>query len=143
MSEANLATTAEIVKAYLANNTIEADAIPALLRKIHAELNDLANGAPVAEQPATSELQSAAAAAAPAVSVKKSVTPDYLICLDCAKPVKILKRHLAAIHGLTPRAYRERWNLSRDYPMAAPNYSEYRSQMSKALGLGRKPKADA
>ena len=74
------------------------------------------------------------------MAIRRSVTPEYIVCLECGVQAKMLKRHLGSEHGLSPAAYRERWDLPRDYPMTAPSYSEQRSGLAKQIGLGRKPK---
>jgi predicted transcriptional regulator len=116
----------EIVAAYVGNHQVAAEDLPPLLASIHGTLRDLAAGhaAPAPE-----------AAVKPVVPVKKSVTPDFLVCLECGTEGRILKRHLAT-HGLSPDEYRDKWRLPADYPMVAPNYSERRSQMAKGFGLG-------
>jgi predicted transcriptional regulator len=118
---------AKIVSAYVMNNSVNAADLPGLIKDVHAALVGL--GATPAEPPA--EL-------VPAVSIRKSITPDYLICLDDGKRFKSLKRHLTQL-GMTPDEYRHKWNLPRDYPMVAPNYSAVRSGLAKTNGLGRKP----
>jgi predicted transcriptional regulator len=119
--------TSEIVASYLTGNTVPASDIPALIERIYKTLANV--NAPVGglgERPQ------------PAVSIKKSVTPDYIICLEDGKKLKMLKRHLRSAYGLTPEAYRERWGLSSDYPMVAPNYAEKRSRLAKNIGLGKR-----
>ena len=120
--------TAKIVSAYVSNNSVVASDLPHLISETHAALSRASGGAIPVER----EEQK------PKVPVKKSVMPDYLICLEDGKKFKSLKRHLA-IHGLTPDQYRERWGLKADYPMVAPNYAAQRSELAKASGLGRKP----
>lgn len=120
--------TTDIVAAYVSNNPLPSSDLPKLIADVHAAVSGLSNGAaPEAE-----------AKPVPAVSIKKSVTPDYLICLEDGKKFKSLKRHLATDHNLTPDQYRQKWNLPADYPMVAPNYSASRSALAKASGLGRK-----
>ena len=121
--------TADIVSAYVSHNSLVASDLPDLIGNVQGALGHAAAKAtePVKEKPT------------PAVSIKKSVTPDHIVCLEDGKKFKSLKRHLRTGHDLTPDEYRERWNLSYDYPMVAPNYAEARSQMAKKLGLGRKP----
>ncbi len=122
--------TASIVSAYVSNNPVAASDIPALIGQVHAALLKVAGSpAPLPNEPAK-----------PAVSVKKSVTSDYLVCLEDGKKFKSLKRHLLQL-GMTPAQYREKWKLPPDYPMVAPNYSATRSALAKSLGLGRKPAA--
>ncbi len=119
--------TANIVSAYLSNNPTPAAEIPNLINQIHAALMRVSSGrneAPL--EPAK-----------PAVSVKKSVTPDYLVCLEDGKRFKSLRRHLRTQYNMTPEQYREKWNLPPDYPMVAPNYAVARSQLAKKMGLGQ------
>ena len=120
--------TAEIVSAYVGNNTTAASEIPGLIAQIHAALLRVANGG-------SGELQ--AEPARPAVSVKKSMTPDYLVCLEDGKRFKSLKRHLRSQYNMSPEQYREKWGLPVDYPMVAPNYAVARSQLAKKMGLGQ------
>ena len=122
--------TAHIVSAYVSHNTTPASEIPVLIGQVHAALVRISG----------SHLEpSAAETAKPAVSVKKSVTPDYIVCLEDGKKLKMLKRHLRTAYGLTPEQYRQKWGLPADYPMVAPNYAEQRSVFAKKIGLGRKP----
>ena len=121
------ALTADIVSAYVANNSVQAGNVPALIESIHAAIAGLsAPPAPPVQQPA--------------VNPKRSVHDDYIVCLEDGKKFKSLKRHLMALHGLTPEEYRAKWDLPRDYPMAAPNYAVKRSELAKKMGLGRIPK---
>jgi predicted transcriptional regulator len=119
--------TAEIVSAYVSNNTTPASEIPALIAQVHAALTRVSSGR--AETPAEP--------AKPAVSVKKSMTADYLICLEDGKRFKSLKRHLRTQYNMTPEQYRDKWQLPADYPMVAPNYAVARSQLAKNMGLGQ------
>jgi predicted transcriptional regulator len=120
-----LALTADIVAAHVARNSIPAETLPELIRSVHRGLLDTASPpAPIVEK-----LQ-------PAVPVKKSVFPDYIVCLEDGKKLKMLKRHLATSYDMTPEQYRERWGLPLDYPMVAPNYAERRSALAKQIGLG-------
>ena len=121
-----LGLTAQIVSAHLTHNAVRADALPALIQSVYATL------ASVGVEPAPVEKQQ------PAVPVKRSVFPDYIVCLEDGKKLKMLKRHLQTSYGLTPEQYRERWGLPADYPMVAPNYAERRSDLAKKIGLGRK-----
>ena len=125
----SLELTAEIVAAYVSNNPVPAADLAGLIGSIHQSLQGLANGA--------SEVD--AEPPKPAVSIKKSVTPDYLICLEDGKRYKSLKRTLKTRYGMTPEEYRAKWGLPADYPMTAPKYSAQRSELAKQLGLGRKP----
>ncbi|PSC06804.1 transcriptional regulator [Alsobacter soli] len=132
----SLDLVADIVSAYVANNTISATDLPALIASVHGALNQVANGK--VEEPAP-ELK-------PAVPIKKSITPDAIICLEDGKAFKSLKRHLATKYGMTPDDYRARWGLPKDYPMVAPNYAAARSALAKTMGLGqgrRKPEPEA
>ena len=130
MSDANLTElTAEIVANYLGSNKIQPDQIPALVQAIYAALQGVSAGA--AAQPAEPVKQ------APAVSIKKSVTPDYLISLEDGRQYKSLKRHLRTAYNMSPEDYRAKWNLPKDYPMVAPNYAASRSALAKSMGLGR------
>jgi predicted transcriptional regulator len=120
-----LELTTEIVSAHLANNQVGADEIPAIIQKIYKTLaNVSAESAPNAERPQ------------PAVPIKKSVTPDFIICLEDGKKLKMLKRHLKTAYDMSPDDYRERWGLGADYPMVAPNYARQRSRLAKEIGLG-------
>jgi predicted transcriptional regulator len=119
--------TAEIVSAYVSNNTTPASEIPALIAQVHAALTRVSSGR--AETPAEP--------AKPAVSVKKSMTADYLVCLEDGKRFKSLKRHLRTQYNMTPEQYRDKWQLPADYPMVAPNYAVARSQLAKNMGLGQ------
>lgn len=120
-----IALTADIVAAHVGNNAIEIGEIPALIRSVHGALSGL--GA-VAEAPAQK--------AEPAVPVRSSVKPDYIVCLEDGRKLKMLKRHLMTHYNLTPDQYRARWNLPADYPMVAPNYAEQRRSLAKQIGLG-------
>jgi predicted transcriptional regulator len=120
--------TADVVSAYVSNNPVPADQLPVLISSIHQSLSVLAGGA---HAPAPEPQK-------PAVPIKKSVTPDYIISLEDGKKFKSLKRHLATHYGMTPEEYRTKWNLAPDYPMVAPNYAATRSALAKSLGLGRK-----
>jgi len=122
--------TAEIVAAFVANNSMPMSEVAVLIGAVHSTVTKLAKGEAIA--PATVE------APTPAVTVRKSLTPDYLICLDDGKSFKSLKRHLATL-GMTPEQYRTKWNLPHDYPMVAPNYAAQRSELAKQIGLGNLP----
>jgi predicted transcriptional regulator len=122
--------TADVVAAYVKNNPVPVSALPDLIASVAASLNGLISGAAPAE---VVEPQN------PAVPIKKSVTPDYIISLENGKRFKSLKRHLMTSYGMTPDEYRAKWNLPRDYPMVAPNYAASRSALAKTMGLGRKP----
>ncbi len=122
--------TANIVSAYLRNNPTPAAEIPNLISQIHAALLRVSSGR--AETPPET--------AKPAVSVKKSVNADYLVCLEDGKRFKSLKRHLRTQYNMTPEQYRDKWGLPPDYPMVAPNYAVARSQLAKKMGLGQQAK---
>ena len=124
--------TASIVSAYVANNAVGLSDLTKVIGQVHAALTSL--GKPTAAEPAGKP--------APPVSIKRSVTPDYLISLEDGRHYKSLKRHLSG-RGLTPSEYRQKWSLPIDYPMTAPNYAARRSELAKSMGLGRKPQADA
>lgn len=124
-----LELTAEIVSSHASNNTVAATDLPQIIREIYATMATLGTDAAPVERPK------------PAVPIKKSVTPDFIICLDDGKQLKMLKRHLKTAYNMTPEEYRERWGLPADYPMVAPNYAKKRSTLAKKIGLGRKPGA--
>src|SRR5882762_3489856 len=117
--------TSQIVAAYVRKNLITTDQIAGLINSVHSTLSGLGNE--VVEEPSH----------VPAVTVRRSIRPDYIICIDCGYKGKMLKRHLQSKHGLSVIQYKLRWKLSSDYPMTAPNYSERRSQFAKSIGLGR------
>jgi len=123
-----LGLTAEIVSAHVSNNSVSVTDLPSLITEVHRTLATLGAGAP--PPPPEPEKQ------APAVPVKKSITPDYLVCLEDGKKMKMLKRHLQTSYGMTPEQYREKWGLGSDYPMVAPNYAKHRSSLAKKIGLG-------
>lgn len=118
--------TAEIISAYVSNNTVVASDLPAIISDVHDALSKASNRIGQTER---EELR-------PAVALKKSVTPDYIVCLEDGKKFKSLKRHLRTHYNLSPEEYREKWNLPHDYPMVAPNYAAARSQLAKQMGLG-------
>ena len=122
--------TADIVSAHVANNSVAPGDIGALIQNVHAALSGLGKAPPVEE----TKLQ-------PAVSVRASIKPDHIVCLEDGKKLKMLKRHLMTRYQLTPEQYRTRWNLPPDYPMVAPDYAEKRRTLAKQIGLGRKRKA--
>ena len=123
-----LALTVEIVSAYVSNNAIAPDQVAQLLQSVFDKLSSMA-----AEEETTADL-------IPAVPIKRSVTDDYIICLEDGRKLKMLKRHLMTAYGMTPEDYRKRWGLKPDYPMVAPNYSLKRKELAKNIGLGRKPR---
>jgi predicted transcriptional regulator len=119
--------TAGIVSAFVSNNSVAAGDIPALINQVHSALLRVSSGAK--ETPSEPPK--------PAVSVKKSITPEYLVCLEDGKKFKSLKRHLRTQYNVTPEQYREKWGLPPDYPMVAPNYAAARSKLAKDMGLGQ------
>ena len=123
--QALLAQMAQIVAGYAANNKV--DNLPALMREVYATLQGLHKGDSTAAHPSGQE---------PVVSIAKSIMPDYIICLEDGKKLKMLKRYLKTAYNMTPEEYRKKWNLPDDYPMVAPNYAEKRSSLAKAIGLG-------
>lgn len=120
--------TAGIVSAYVANNTVVTADLPALIGEVHDALSRAANRGRL---PASEELK-------PAIPIKKSVTPDFIVCLEDGLKFKSLKRHLRTRYDLSPEQYREKWDLPHDYPMVAPNYANARSQLAKKMGLGQR-----
>ncbi len=123
--ETLIALTADIVSAHVSNNMVTMADLPSLIQHVHSALNGLgdAAAAPVAKQE-------------PAVSIRASVKPDYVVCLEDGKKLKMLKRHLMTHYQMTPDQYRAKWNLPADYPMVAPNYAEQRRMLAKKIGLG-------
>ena len=125
-----LELTSDIVAAHVSNNPVPLGELPGLIQTVYTTLSGL--DAPAAEPEV--ELK-------PAVNPKKSVTEDYIICLEDGKKLKMLKRHLKTAYDMSPEEYRAKWGLSHDYPMVAPNYAKKRQQLAKKIGLGRKPRA--
>lgn len=121
---------ADIVSAYVSNNSVPVDQVPGLLRDLHTSIVSIVTGGTTAAAPVVER-------AAPAVAVKKSITPDYLICLEDGKKFKSLKRHLRTAYNMSPEDYRAKWGLNADYPMVAPNYASQRSELAKKMGLGQ------
>ncbi len=119
-----LELTARIVEAHVSNNAIAVADLPGLIATVHETLAAVGEGL--------------AAKGEPAVSVKRSVRPDYIVCLEDGEKYKMLRRHLRTAHDMTPDAYRERWGLAADYPLVAPKYAEVRAEIAKKIGLGRK-----
>ncbi len=117
----------DIVSAYVANNTVPAGQVPEVIHTVYNSLTTLDGGTDAAPEPAK-----------PAVSVRRSVTPEYIVCLEDGKKLKMLKRHLRAAYDMSPEEYRAKWGLPADYPMVAPNYAAQRSAFAKKIGLGRK-----
>ncbi len=124
-SQELLSLTTDIVSAHVANNTVPLAELPGLITSVY---RTLANIGPASAEPSDRP--------APAVPVRKSVMPDYLVCLEDGKRLKMLKRHLNTAYNMTPEQYRERWGLPADYPMVAPNYARQRSRLAKEIGLG-------
>ncbi|MHA7772152.1 Ros/MucR family transcriptional regulator [Roseibium sp. M-1] len=122
--------TADIVSAYVSNNTVASTDLPGLINEVYGALQRTAN---TSSEPEPEPLK-------PAVPVKKSVMPDYIICLEDGKKFKSLKRHLRTHYNMTPEEYREKWDLGADYPMVAPNYAAARSELAKKMGLGQQRK---
>ena len=119
--------TADIVAAYVGANSVAASDLPSLIQSVHRALSGVAAGADVTE----------AAPKEPAVPVKKSITPDHLVCLEDGRKFKSLKRHLRTKYNMSPEDYRAKWGLAKDYPMVAPNYAKARSELAKQMGLGQ------
>ncbi|MGQ0741577.1 MAG: MucR family transcriptional regulator [Alphaproteobacteria bacterium] len=128
-----LRLTSEIVAAYLRNNPVPASEVPAMIKNVHATLGGLAESIRGEGAPAQK----------PAVPVKRSVTPEHIICLEDGKKLKMLKRYLRSNYNMTPEEYRAKWGLPADYPMVAPNYAKQRSEFAKKIGLGRGAAAQA
>ncbi len=124
-----LELTAQIVSAHVSNNSVAPDALPGLIQDVFRTLSSVDREATPADKPQ------------PAVAVRKSVFPDYIVCLEDGKKLKMLKRHLKTAYDMTPEQYRERWGLPADYPMVAPDYARHRSALAKQIGLGTKPRA--
>jgi predicted transcriptional regulator len=125
-----LALTTEIVSAHVSNNSTGRESVPELIQSVFDKLTALAS-----DEPAPTELT-------PAVPIRKSITDDYIICLEDGKKLKMLKRHLRSAYGMTPEDYRVRWGLKPDYPMVAPDYAKKRQELAKKIGLGRKPRIE-
>ena len=121
-----LELTSEIVAAHVSNNTLSVKDLPQLIRDVYATLETVGTGNKILD-PLT-----------PVVPIRKSVTPEFLVCLEDGKKLKMLKRHLKTSYNMTPEEYRQKWNLPRDYPMVAPNYAKQRSDLAKEIGLGKK-----
>ena len=119
--------TADIVSAYVSNNSVSAGDIPGLINQVHTALMRVSAG----------QVETPVEPLKPAVSVKKSIAPEHIVCLEDGKKFKSLKRHLRTQYGMTPEQYREKWGLPPDYPMVAPNYAAARSELAKQMGLGQ------
>jgi len=128
MTETLITLTSDIVAAHVSNNAVNVDDVPTLIKNIYGALANLGSAESEPEAPPE-----------PAVSIRSSVKPDYIVCLEDGKKLKMLKRHLMTHYNMTPDEYRQRWNLPADYPMVAPNYAEKRRELAKKIGLGRKP----
>lgn len=127
-SESVLRMTADIVAAYAGKNALNPSQFPDIIRTVYQSLASV-GGASLGS--------SSVVGAKPAVTVKKSITPEYIVCLEDGKKLKMLKRHLRTVYGLSPEQYRAKWNLPADYPMVAPKYAEVRSAFAKKIGLGK------
>lgn len=122
--------TAEIVSAYVGNNEITAAELPSLIQQVYGSLADVSQGVTISDNEPLK----------PAIAVKRSVSSDYIVCLEDGKKFKSLKRHLRAHYDMSPDEYRVKWGLPKDYPMVAPNYAQARSTLAKQMGLGQKSK---
>lgn len=127
MTETLITLTADIVSAHVSNNSVVVSDLPLLIRNVHNALSELDEANAPAEKPE------------PAVSIRSSIKPDYIVCLENGKKFKMLRRHLMTHYGMTPDEYRQKWGLPADYPMVAPKYTEQRRRLAKKIGLGRKP----
>ena len=127
LNETLITLTADIVSAHVSNNSVAVNDLPQLIQNVHGALAGL--GAAAEEAPAKLE---------PAVSIRSSIKPDYVVCLEDGKKLKMLKRHLMTHYQMTPDEYRQKWGLNADYPMVAPNYAEQRRTLAKKIGLGTK-----
>lgn len=127
MQETLVTLTADIVAAHVSNNSVAVSDLPLIIQNVHGALASLGTAAPEPEAPQE-----------PAVSIRSSVKPDYIVCLEDGKKLKMLKRHLMTHYQMTPDEYRAKWKLPADYPMVAPNYAEQRRSLAKKIGLGTK-----
>lgn len=127
LKETLIALTAEIVSAHVGNNSVSVNDLPTLIHNVHGALSSLGGGSPEPE-----------VRPEPKVSIRASVRPDFIVCLEDGKKLKMLKRHLMTHYNMTPEQYRAKWNLPADYPMVAPNYAEQRRSLAKKIGLGTK-----
>jgi predicted transcriptional regulator len=127
LQETLITLTADIVAAHVSNNSVAVSDLPVLIANVHSALSGL-GGAPVVPEVKQE----------PAVSIRSSIKPDYIVCLEDGKKLKMLKRHLMTHYQMTPEQYRAKWNLPADYPMVAPNYAEQRRTLAKKIGLGTK-----
>lgn len=126
MTETLITLTADIVSAHVSNNSVAVSDLPLLIQSVHGALEALDDANAPEEKPE------------PAVSIRSSIKPDYIVCLEDGKKLKMLKRHLMTHYGMTPDEYRQKWGLPADYPMVSPNYAEQRRKLAKKIGLGRK-----
>jgi predicted transcriptional regulator len=127
LTETLITLTADIVSAHVSNNSVAVSDLPHLIQNVHAALGALESQAAEAEKPV------------PAVAIRSSIKPDYIVCLEDGQKLKMLKRHLMTHYEMTPDDYRQKWGLPADYPMVCPNYAETRRKLAKKIGLGRKP----
>ncbi|HEV2746895.1 MAG TPA: MucR family transcriptional regulator [Allosphingosinicella sp.] len=132
MDETLITLTADIVSAHVSNNSVAVNDLPTLIQNVHDALTGLGGSAEVPK-----------AKQEPAVSVRSSIKPDYIVCLEDGKKLKMLKRHLMTHYQMTPDEYRQKWGLNADYPMVAPNYAEQRRSLAKKIGLGTKRRRTA
>ncbi|HEX5644117.1 MAG TPA: MucR family transcriptional regulator [Erythrobacter sp.] len=128
MKETLITLTSDIVAAHVSNNNVGVEDVPSLITNVFAALASLGDSAPAPEPRPE-----------PAVSVRASVKKDHVVCLECGKKMKMLKRHLATEHGMTPEQYKARWDLGPDYPLVAPDYADTRRKLAKQIGLGKMP----
>jgi predicted transcriptional regulator len=128
MAETLITLTADIVAAHVSNNSVAVSDLPTLISNVHGALASIGSGG-----------AGAVTKQEPAVSIRASIKPDYVVCLEDGKKLKMLKRHLMTHYGMTPDDYRAKWGLPKDYPMVAPNYAEQRRTLAVSIGLGRKP----
>nr|WP_181017873.1 MucR family transcriptional regulator [Sneathiella aquimaris] len=126
-----LALTTDIVTSHLSRNTLETAEISSLIREVYSTLANVGTSEPISDRPQ------------PAISIRKSIQPDYIVCLEDGKKLKMLKRHLKTAYNMTPEEYRQRWGLPSDYPMVAPNYANQRRNLAKKIGLGTRRKKAA
>jgi predicted transcriptional regulator len=131
-----LVLTTEIVSSHVANNTVPSSDLPQLIQQVYATLAGIGKAS-------SGGLSAMGERPDPAVPIKKSVMPDYIVCLEDGRKLKMLKRHLKTAYDMSPDDYRERWGLPADYPMVAPNYAKQRSSLAKKIGLGTKPRKRA
>ncbi|MBO6608693.1 MucR family transcriptional regulator [Altererythrobacter sp.] len=128
MKETLITLTSDIVAAHVSNNDVDVESMPSLISNVYSALSSLGGSTGVQEERPE-----------PAVTVRASIKKDHIVCLDCGKRMKMLKRHLSTEHNMTPEEYRARWDLAPDYPLVAPNYAETRRKLAKEIGLGRMP----